>query len=153
MYNWGDENVDWNGINNAADFISDFCRKWGRLGGQSKEKYGTVRFYARFDKLSLHTLIYPGYVYNQFPDWLWKLDCSYLGQVLRFFFEPLFQKWRTEVYNIAYQKALKKWPHLRAEILCSADFPEIIKGVTRRDGKDLHILGWNGEILSTWTSS
>lgn len=57
-----------------------------------------------------------------------------------------------KVYNIAYQKALKKWPHLRAEILCGADFPEIIKGATRRDGKELHLLGWSGEILSTWTS-
>ena len=40
MWRWGDENVDWNGIEAAACFIADYCRRWGRFGGQAKEKYG-----------------------------------------------------------------------------------------------------------------
>lgn len=151
MHQWGDPGVDWSGIGDAAEFISSYCKRQGLLGGQSKEKYGTVRFYAHFGYLSLHSIIYPGYMYSQFPKWLWKMDIYYIGPFLRFFFEKPFVWWQKKVYNRAYWKALKKWPHLRAEILCGADRPELIKGVTRQDGKTLHILGWNGENIGGWT--
>jgi len=127
------------------------CRKWGFLGGQAKEKYGELRFYAKFGWLSLHTLIYPGYVYSQFPNWLWRLDCRYIGPTLRFFFERPFVWWQIKVYNWAYQRALARHPHLRAEILNSADYHEFIKGCCRKEGKDTIILGWNGEEIGRWS--
>lgn len=127
MHSWGDENVDWNGINDAAEYIGRFCRKWGRIGGQFKEKYGTVRFYATFGYLNLHTLIYPGYVYSQFPSWLWSADLEYIGPFLRFFLGKLFIRWQKYIYNKAYCRAVKQWPHLRGEILCCADYSEFIK--------------------------
>lgn len=150
MHRWSDKGIDWSGIDAAAGSIGDFCRKWGRLGGQAKEKYGTVRFYANFGYLSLSNIIYPGYVYSKFPDWLWKLDCDYIGPFLRFFFEKSFVSWQKFVYNKAYWRALRKWPHLRAEILNSADYIELIKGVSRVEGKKTHILGWDGSIIATW---
>lgn len=128
MHKWGDEGVDWKGIDDAASYIGDFCRKWGRLGGQSKEKFGTVRFYAHFGWLNLHTLIYPGYVYSQFPKWLWHLDIFYFGPVMRVFFERPFLWWQKQVYTLAYARALKRWPHLKKEILCCADYSELIPG-------------------------
>lgn len=149
---WGDEKVDWEGIDLAANYISSYCRRYGRLGGHSKEKYGEIRFDASFGYLSLHTLIYPGYYYSQFPKWLWELDVDYIGPVLQKLFEGLFVKWQKHIYSKAYIKALKKWPHLRSNILCGADWPELIKGATRREGKDLHVLGLGGEILSTRTT-
>lgn len=152
-HDWSEENVDWNGINDCCNILHYICTRWGRFGGQIKEKYGTVRFYAHMGHISLHSLVYPGYVYSQFPNWLWKLDCNYIGPFLRFFFERLFVKWNIFIYNYAYQKCLKKYPHLRAELLCAANHPELIKGATRREDKNtLHIVGWNGEILSTWKS-
>jgi len=155
MHQWGDEDVDWAGINNAAYYISDFCRRWGRLGGHSKEKYGTVRFYANFGASSLLSLSHPGYMhYGPYPNWLSYLDIYYGYNFLKYTgVQFIFSKLQPVVYNMAYNNALKKWPHLRAEILCDADRPEFIKGATRREGKNLHILGWNGEILTTWTSS
>lgn len=150
---WGDEGVDWEGINDAADFIADYCKKWGRLGGQSKEKFGTVRFYAMFG-LSLHSLFYPGHYYYRWPKWVTTFDlyaftpiCEKLG------IHKLWNKWQKKVYSDAYLKAIHKWPHLRAEILCGADHVELVKGVTRREGKKLHILGWNGETIGAWISS
>lgn len=153
MHQWGDEGVDWNGIESAAEYIATFCRRWAFLGGQYKEKYGTVRFYASFGCLSLHNIIYPGYYYNQFPKWLWNLDCDYIGPCLRFLFEKLFIRWQKFIYNMAYQRALKKWQHLRAEILCGADWIELIKGVTRKEDNTIHILGWNDEIIGGWITS
>lgn len=128
-HSWGDEGVDWEGINDAAAYISNFCSRWGRLGGSSKEKFGTVRFYAMFGYPSLHTLIYPGYCYNQFPKWLWDLDCKYLGPILNLTLGKLFSKCQKLVYKTAYKRALIKWPHLREEILCCADWPEFLTGV------------------------
>lgn len=109
-------------LDNIAYWIGEYCRKWGRLGGQTKEKYGTIRFYASFGGLSLHTLIYPGYVYSQFPNWLWKLDIWYISPVLQFFFEGLFVKWQMFIYKRAYIKALYNWPQYRREIMQSADY-------------------------------
>jgi len=152
-HEWGEKDVDWAGLDDCCNILHNTCTRWGRFGGQTKEKYGTVRFYAHMGWLCLHSLIYPGYVYNQFPKWLWTLDCKFIGPILRFFFEKIWTKWQIKVYNYAYQKCLKKYPHLRAEILCGADNAELIKGATRKEGNDTHILGWNGEILSTWISS
>ena len=126
-HDWSEKDFDWKGLEECVDIIYTTCVTWGRLGGQAKEKFGQVRFYAQFGYLSLHRLIYPGYHYNQFPQWLWKLDCFYISRVLQFFFERPFVWWQKKVYNFAYQRALAKHPHLRDEILCCADYPEFIK--------------------------
>lgn len=155
MHSWYDKDadkVDWEGINDAAEFIHDYCIRWGRLGGQYKEKYGTVRFYPMWS-LSLHHLLYPGHCFYRWPKWVTTFDlyvftpvCQKLG------LSKLWNAWQKKVYSDAYLKAILKWPHLRAEILCGADHVEYVKGVTRREGKKLHILGWNNEILNTWNS-
>lgn len=154
MHQWGDDNVDWNGINDCCDYFWKVSRRYGRLGGQIKEKYGTVRFYASFGYYSLHSLIFPGYVYKHksFPKWLWKLDIYYISPFINKVFGKVLVKYQKFVYNYMYQQALKKWPHLEAEILTSADYPEFIKGRTRQEGNKLHVLGKNGDILSTWES-
>jgi hypothetical protein len=129
MHHWDDDKLDWAGINGACDILYSTSRRWGRLGGQVKEKFGTVRFYASFGHLSLHTLIYPGYVYSQFPKWLWRLDIYITGPILDKLFGRLFVWWQTKVYRYAYKKALKAYPHLREEILCAADYRELLEGL------------------------
>ena|GEM_PF-3514294 len=153
MHTWGDNNVDWQGINDSAYEIAMFCRRWGRMGGSYKEKFGCVRYYVQFAH-SIFSLTHPGYChYGPYPEWLMKFDIWYGPRVVRYTGLAWFLKhWQPFIYNLAYQRAIKKRPHLRAEILVDADYPELIKGVTRREGKNLHILGWDGEILSTWES-
>lgn len=128
MHNWGDDGVDWEGINNAAQFIADYCRRWARLGGTSKEKYGTVRFYASFRSLSLHDIVYPGYHWYQWPMWARRIDDLFeatLGRLLR---KP-WAWWQRRIYRQAYQKAVLRWPHLRQEILCCADYDELLESL------------------------
>lgn len=126
MHTWGDKDVDWAGIEDAAEMIHDYCVKRARLGGQYKEKWGTVRFYAQFG-LSLHSLVYPGHCFNRFPSWLWKLDLRVITPVLNFLFGKLWAKWQARIYAKAYKRAIEKYPHLKEEILCCADYPEILE--------------------------
>lgn len=108
MHRWGDEDIDWDALRQCQNILYRWARL-GRITGQIKEKYGTLRWYAHVGS--------------------W---------------------WQRRCYNWAYQACLNKYPHIRAEILCNADHPELIKGACRREGKDLHILGWNGETVCTW---
>lgn len=129
FHHWGDPGVDWSAISKAAYEIESFCNRWGRFGGQAKEKFGTVRFYASFTQPSLHSLIYPKYIYSQFPKWLWSLDIFYITPVLSFFFGRINHWWQKKIYRKAYQQALKKYPHIREEILCCADYSELLEGL------------------------
>lgn len=148
MHQWGDENVDWKGIDGACRYIGNYCTKYGRMSCYTKEKWGMVRAYTSMGYLSLHSLIYPGYAFNQFPKWLWNLDCYYITKLL-YPFSGLMTRWQIFIYNRAYQGALKRWPHLRAEILVASDYPELIQGASRKEKNTTYILGWSGETLST----
>lgn len=135
---WGEEDFDWKGLDEAGHLIIKTMRLYGRFGTTHKEKYGTLRLTAYFGELSLHSLFYPGYIYNQMPKWLWNLDCNYI----RPFFEKtrlnyLFVKWQQKVYNYSYQLALRKYPHLRDEILQDCDYPEFVDG-----GMEVHNRYW-----------
>lgn len=129
-HDWSEKGFDWKGLDEAGYMIQSFCKRWGRLGGMYKEKFGRLRFYANFGWISLHTLIYPGYVYNQFPGWLWRLDLYCISPVLQFLFENIFDNWQRKIYNMAYRRAVLKYPHLREEILEHADYPELLMDIS-----------------------
>ena len=75
MHFWGDEDVDWKGIGDAAEYIGKGLRKWGRINVvQYKEKFGTVRVYCSLGIWSLHELTHPGHCYCRYPAWLWYLN-------------------------------------------------------------------------------
>jgi hypothetical protein len=115
---------------NAGCIVYDTCTTWGRLGGQFKEKYDTLRFYANFSGyVSIHSLVYPGYAYIQFKSkFMTWFDIHVATPVLTFLFGNLLFWWQKQVYSYAYNKAIKKYPRLAYEILVCADYPEYIKG-------------------------
>ena len=121
MHFWGDSFQHFDDVERAAYEIGSFCRRWGRIGVvQTKEKFGTVRVYCSFGLIYLHELLYPGYCYVRGPYWLMTL--------------PLFKHVPTlwlqkRVYRAAYERALKKYPHIREEILHCADWPEYLEGL------------------------
>jgi len=129
MHIWGDEDVDWGGIDDAASYIGQGLRKWGRVDvKQFKEKYGTVRVYCRLGVGMFHQLIWPGYCSNQYPyKWLWLADLKlmWLWRLLNHAVVP----YHKYLYRKYYANAVQKWPHLREEILCCADFDELLKGL------------------------
>ncbi len=145
MHTWSDETVDWNGINDAARYIGQTLRKRWRVGVRDyKEKFGTVRVYCSLGWHQFHCITHPGHVYNRWPKWLWRLDCHYGWRVchlLNYIVVPV-HCW---AYRRAYQEAIRRWPHLRLEILHGADYTELLAplGVHRvRTGKnsyEIHI--------------
>lgn len=127
MHDWGDETVDWAGIDAAAKFIATYLVRWGRVNVRDyKEKWGTVRVYLSLGWQGFHSITHPRHVYCRYPAWLWRLDCLYF----RYLFIPinkLIVPYHVWLYRRAYQRAVRTWPHLRREILAGADFSELLK--------------------------
>ena len=130
MHYWGDENVDWEGINKAAEYIGLNLRIYGRVGVTDyKEKFGTVRVYCHFGVHSLFSITHPGYCFSRYPKWLWDIDCLYLSRVIpllcNWWIVP-YQKW---LYRKLYSDMVKKYPHLHDEILVAADYDNLLLGL------------------------
>lgn len=119
MHDWSDKKVDWNGISDAAEYIGLSLRKWGRVSVTDyKEKYGTVRIYCRFGWYQIHDITHPGYHYIQ-----WRpIGHWHTPSILNYLVVPL----QTRFYTYLYGRAIRKWPHLRKEILYGADYPEFL---------------------------
>jgi hypothetical protein len=129
MHVWGDEDVDWQGINDATAYIGNWLRKWPRIGvTDMKEKYGTVRIYCHFGWYGVYSIWRPHYAW--YPKWwpmrldFWLAD-SWIFRILNKIAVPLQQK----AYAWRYKKAVEKWPHLREEIVSMADYGELFEGV------------------------
>lgn len=126
MHNWGDEDVDWSGIDEAARYIGLGLRKYFRVPVQDyKEKYGTVRVYCHFGWHQFHDITHPGYAFSRYPKWLWKLDCRF-GRFLIAPLNVLVRPLHVWAYKSYYSAAIRKWPHLRLEILSGADYSELL---------------------------
>lgn len=112
----------------AGEIVESWLKK-GRVPVRDvKEKYGTLRVYLDFGWHSLHSFCYPGYMHNQFPKWLWKLDCrfGYLPfKLINLVVIPVHKY----LYRKGYQEAVKKYPLRRKEILGCADYPELLEGL------------------------
>lgn len=129
MHDWSEKDVDWAGISEAAEYIGLGLRKWGRMEVRDyKEKYGTVRVYCSFGWQSLHSVTHPGWAYIQYKrnSLLWFLEWN---RVVRKCIQSLnclvipFHVW---LYRKFYRNAIRKWPHLRLEILSGADYSKLL---------------------------
>lgn len=124
---WGTPGIDFKGIEEAASWIGSHLVRWGRVNvTQTKEKYGTARVYLYFGWHQFHSITHPRYVFNQYPKWLWNLDCT-VGSKLIGLMNPIIIPYQQFLYKRAYKLAIKKWPHLRLEILNGADYPELLE--------------------------
>lgn len=128
MHDWSGDFPYFQEVGEAADYIGDFCVKWGRIPvTQTKEKYGTVRVYCSFGCWGLHGIVKPQYIYYQWPKWTWPINSFSDKIISKFYFVIIpYQKF---IYRLAYKKALKKWPMIRKEILTCADWDECLKGL------------------------
>lgn len=127
MHRWGEEGVDWQGIDEAAFWLGKNLARYGRISiGQTKEKFGEVRVYCSFHS-NLYTLIWPyeRMFYpklNKFQLWLDRITIPEFACKLIF-------KYQKFVYRLMYKKAIAKWPHLKEEILSGADWWEYLEGL------------------------
>ena len=123
MHRWGEENVDWQGIDNAATWISLNLSRWGRIDvSQSKEKFGEVRVYCSFGG-TLYSFFWP------YETFFWPKLNRFHRLFDRIPLPSLFQKYQEFIYRLVYKKAIAKWPHLKQEILEGADWPEYLEGL------------------------
>lgn len=129
MHHWGDNGVDFKGIANAADWIGQQLVRWGRVNvTTTKEKFGTARVYCSFGWYQFHSITHPRHAYSQYPRWLWHLDCDY-GNKICWLLNLLVVPYHRWLYRLVYRFALKKWPHLKREIIYGADKQELLKGL------------------------
>lgn len=136
MHQWGDDSVDWTGINDAAYFIAHTMRAYFRVPVRDyKEKYGTVRVYCGLGWTSIHDIFYPGYQFTQFKrnSLMWKLTYSHLvnHHILRYI-NRIVIPIHKYVYRTVYRLAVRRWPHLAAEILLGSDYHELLLGIDPR---------------------
>lgn len=129
MHSWGDEDFSdelFNQVEDAAQYIGENLRKWFRVGVmQYKEKFGTVRVYCHLGFSCFHSIIYPGYCWIH-KWWPYSLDLKiseYLMPLLNRIVIPI----QISGYRYFYKRAIQKWPHLREEIICCADYDEYLR--------------------------
>jgi hypothetical protein len=141
MHLWGEKDVDWKGINDAAEYIGESLRWWRVPVTTYKEKYGTVRVYCGLGLWDLHQLTHPGYVYNQWPEWAWKLQFTWPAKILVFVLNGFFCPAHRIVYRYYYWRARRKWPHLAEEIYRGCDHHELLGARIAKVGKS-NIIWW-----------
>lgn len=114
-------------MKNELEHYNQLCEclnileKWARRGGisgQIKEKYDTTRWYPYFGHVTIHSLIYPRYIYNKFKwKWLWKLSVYSNSFFVRTGIEWLVVKWQIFCYKQAYKECFKKYPNFRSHAI------------------------------------
>lgn len=128
-YSKNADKVDWAGIEEAASWIGKQLRKWGRVPVlQTKEKWGQACVYTGFGWSSIHSITHPGHAYIRYTgliNWVYYKTYRPMLWVFRLLNKIVvpYHKW---LYSYVYGQALKKWPHLREEILEGADWPELL---------------------------
>lgn len=128
MHVWGDEDFDWKALDESIEMVGSFMRFWGRIGVNSKEKFGCARIYVTFWDGSLHGLLYPGWCSSQFPKWLWKFDLFCIGPFMRWTkIAHLVQRYQEKVYGMAYSRGIKRYPQVKVELVIDADHEALIK--------------------------
>jgi hypothetical protein len=122
VHTWGSEDVDWDTLWELSSSIPRDLRRWGRIAVHGKEKFGTLRLDLLFFGFTLHGFIFPGYMYKhpRFPEFLFAIDLQlqeFYDKVINPWYIPC-QKW---VYKKVLSRAVRKHPHLTAEILADTD--------------------------------
>jgi len=147
-HNWNDDWLYWKDLNLAISRIQKICRTYGRINMGGKEKYGTFRdeFRELWDG-TLHSLIYPGYVYIQYKRTSLYFNFDYpvvskISTVIGLKF--IFQRYQRAVYNYAIQSTVSRYPHLKDELVEDLDgYFMVTPGIFGPlDGKEIRSRVW-----------
>jgi len=124
--NWPDKKF--NQVEDAASMIGEFVARWGRIGVmQTKEKFGTVRVYCHFGIDCIHSVIWPRHCWIH-KWWPYRLDLA-ISKLITPLINRVLAPYQIWVYRKAYSQAVNKYPHLKNEIMCCADYGELLEGV------------------------
>jgi len=132
MHRWGDEWTEQYGadLDDAVRYIGLTLLRWRVPVRDYKEKFGTVRVYTGLGWSFLHDMTHPGHAYRRYKwDWVWRLSCKSCGA---WWWSPIARvsfAIHRRIYRRVYGNAVRMWPHLCTEILCMADWRELLKGL------------------------
>lgn len=127
---WGDKDFDWKGLDWCVNYLHTNLIKWGRVNvQQTKEKFGTLCCYLSLGWNQFHSITHPGHCYSRYPKWLWSLDVYYGSKIVPFLFNWFIIPYHKWLYRKLYKDCVKKHPHLKEEIICMADYPELLKNL------------------------
>jgi hypothetical protein len=115
-------------LNDAIWFCDENLRRFARLYGGGKEKYGHYIQYYSLWRGALFDLIQP---HGAYVSPRWRVLAYDIDPILVKIFDKtglrwLFTQYQLFIYNIVMQRAVKKWPHLKRELLSNTSFPESI---------------------------
>lgn len=130
-HEWGDNSFDWKSLYKAINQGTWIMKTIGRIGVHSKEKWGSARWSIYLFDGSMHSLTHPGYVYSQYPDWLWKFDVRY--RPLRFLV-PIIQFWQLIIVKMTFWYLCYRFPHIEKELVKDAPWellPKRLKKLSR----------------------
>jgi hypothetical protein len=142
MHNWGGNFKYFADVGSAADEIGEFCKKWARINVlQTKEKYGTARVYCSFTGFpNIHNIIWPSYYYIQWRAFSWFgkvmefVDTKIVDNIIYYSgINYIFVPYQKFIYRLAYKRAMKKYPHIKAEIKHGANWDELLKGLCTKN--------------------
>ena len=127
---WGSD-FDFMSLNLACDFFASNLQKYGRIQITGcKEKYGTMRlewfFWDGHYQQFVHSAMYPGWLYIQYPRWMYKVDWFITAIANKSGLSWCLSAYQRLVFNIVTVLAVKKWPHLKDEILEELDFDTLL---------------------------
>jgi hypothetical protein len=119
----------WKDIGTVLDTLDFWGYRVGRIGGQIKEKYGSIRWYADIRGAnSLHDIVKAGHA-----GFRWGADDNFFMSLLNNFskayispFSFLIFKYRCFMYGLAFYIAWHKCPNIKDEILSAADHDEFL---------------------------
>ena len=129
---WGDKDFDWKGLQEAIDYIHEYCVKYGSIEIFSKEKWGNADIYAGFWTGSILELLYARqwhWTIRKSPDWLRDIDFKFADLMSFLKITNLVHKYQHYIYRKAYDNALTKWPSLKKEIVGGMAHWELLESV------------------------
>lgn len=126
-------------LNMIAHGIGNYLSKYGRICvSQTKEKFGSVRVYCYFGYSCIYNIFYPRRMYIDWPKWLYRIDLAISPYLLKII-NPLIIPYQKYIYRKAYRKAVEENPHFARNILCFADWDELLEDVKKdylKEGED-----------------
>ncbi len=130
-HDWSDKTFDWDSLYKAESLGNKIFRFF-RIGVHSKEKFGSLRWSFYLFNGSMHSITHPGYVYSQYPKWLWSFDCKY--KPLRFL-KPIITPLQCLVIRLTFSYLCYKFPTVIDEIISDAPRNLLSKKLRIRAGK------------------
>ncbi len=131
QHDWSETSFDWKALTEACTFFSINLRRYGRISITScKEKYGTLRleyfFWNAHYNEFFNSLLRPGYLFVEHPVWLRHIDMKFAILTQYLGLNWIISQYQRLIFNLVTIRAVKKWPHIQAEMLDDHEFQELL---------------------------